>query len=241
MATAKEDGAVRHNPVTGVRYVPAHDAPPPRKLRPLTLAELDRFMKALPQEWTLFFVVLAHSGLRVSELLGLRWAGVHLADDPHLTITEQVYEGRRKGLKSANAYRRIPLSPDLARALGDWRSSADCADDEDPVFASSVGTPLSYSNVWNRVLDPARKAAGIDSREVGAFHAFRRTLASVVHQSGEKTDRQICDWLGHHDPKFTMKTYVGTIDEGVGDAAFLDKLIPVQVASDAANGAGEST
>lgn len=232
MATAKEDGAVRHNAVTGVRYVPSGDTAPPRTLRPLTLAELDRFMRALPREWTLFFGLLAHTGLRVGELLGLRWVAVHLADDPHLTITEQVYEGKRKSLKSANAYRRIPLSPDVARALVEWRTTSRFADDADPVFASTVGTPLSYSNVWNRVLDPARKVAGIPAGEVGAFHAFRRTLASVAHQSGLKTDRQICDWLGHHDPAFTVRTYVGTVDQGVGDAGFLDELIPVNIVAD---------
>jgi integrase len=86
---------------------------------------------------------------------------------------------------------------------------------------------MSYSNLWRRVLDPARKAANIPADEVGGFHAFRRTLASVLHDGGHKTSRQLCDWLGHHDPTFTLREYVGTMDAGVGDAAFLDELIPV--------------
>ncbi len=116
----------------------------------------------------------------------------------------------------------------MARALADWRQGTAFADAESPVFPSRVGTPLDYKALYNRALVPARKAAGIPADEVGAFHAFRRTLASVVHGSGAKSSRQLCDWLGHHDPAFTVREYVGTMDVGVGSADFLDELIPVR-------------
>jgi hypothetical protein len=95
------------------------------------------------------------------------------------------------------------------------------------LFPSKVGTPLSYASLYNRVWVPARKAAKIPAEEVGAFHAFRRTLGSLVHDGGHKTDRQLCDWLGHHDPAFTVREYVGTMDQGIGVADFLDELMPV--------------
>jgi len=75
---------------------------------------------------------------------------------------------------------------------------------------------------------PARDAAGIDSDAYGAFHRLRKTLASVIHESGEKSGRQLSDWLGHSDIAFTQQTYVSTLDSGLGDAEFLDELIPVQ-------------
>ncbi len=102
-------------------------------------------MRALPSEWTVFFILLAHTGLRVGEHLGLRWSSVHLGDDPHGVIAEQVYEGKRKNLKSPNAYRQIPLSPDVARVLVEWRTRTRFRGDTDPVFASAAGTPLGYS------------------------------------------------------------------------------------------------
>jgi hypothetical protein len=95
------------------------------------------------------------------------------------------------------------------------------------VFASQAGTPYSYSNLWNRVWQLARDAAGIPGEEVGAFHSFRRTLGSLIHDQGAKSDRQLSDWLGHHDPAFTVREYVGAMDDGLGDAEFLDELIPV--------------
>ena len=51
----------------------------------------------------------------------------------------------------------------------------------------------------------------------------------MIHASGEKTDRQLCDWLGHHDPAYSVRAYVGQMDEGLGAADFLDDLIPVEL------------
>ena len=121
-ATAKEDGVTRSNPVIGTRYVPAANVSLPRKRRPLTLAELDRFLRALPREWRLLFLLLAHTGVRIGELLGLTWSKVHLGDDPHLVVDGQMYRsGKRQGLKSRHSCRTIPLSPGMAQALQGWR------------------------------------------------------------------------------------------------------------------------
>jgi integrase len=89
------------------------------------------------------------------------------------------------------------------------------------------GTPLEYANLRRQVWLPARDAAGIDPDEYGAFHRLRHTLGSLVHERGVNTDRQLCDWLGHHDPAFTVREYVGQMDDGLGDAEFLDELIPI--------------
>jgi integrase len=227
-ATAKEDGTVRDNPVSGVRYVPSQGVRLPRKIEPLTLAEFDRLRAALSAEWRLFFVVLAHTGLRVSELLGRRWKDIDLRDDPSMVVHDQVYEGKRKGLKTDNARRRLPLSPALARALQEWRQRMEYPEDESPVFPSSVGTQLNYSNLWNRVWHPAKEAARISDEHYGAFHRLRKTLGSVIHESGQKSGRQLSDWLGHADIAFTQRVYVGQMDSGLGDAEFLDELIPVE-------------
>jgi integrase len=226
-ATAVEERKAMFNPVRGVRYVPARDVPLPKKKRPLTMAELAKVRKALEPEWRLLFALLAHTGIRIGELLGLRWGSIHLGDDPCIEIVEQVYAGERKGLKTGNAYRTLPLSAGMARALSDWRTRTEYPDDVSPVFATTAGTAYSYSNLWNRVWQPARDAAGIPGDEVGAFHAFRRTLGSLIHDQGAKTDRQLSDWLGHHDPAFTVREYVGKMDGGLGSAEFLDELVPV--------------
>jgi hypothetical protein len=44
-----------------------------------------------------------------------------------------------------------------------------------------------------------------------------------------RNPRQVQAWLGHSDPGFTLRTYVHLMDEGVGDAAFLDSAITLEV------------
>jgi hypothetical protein len=36
--------------------------------------------------------------------------------------------------------------------------------------------------------------------------------------------KQVAAWLGHADPAFTLRTYVHLMDNGVGDADFLDAI-----------------
>jgi hypothetical protein len=37
--------------------------------------------------------------------------------------------------------------------------------------------------------------------------------------------KQVQEWLGHADPGFTLRTYVHLLDEGLGDADFLDEAV----------------
>ena len=53
----------------------------------------------------------------------------------------------------------------------------------------------------------------------------------MLFESG-KNIRQVCDWLGHADPAFTLRTYVHLIDSGLGDAAFLDNVVRVAPTED---------
>ena len=88
------------------------------------------------------------------------------------------------------------------------------------MFASAVGTPLGYSNVYNRVLQPALKACGLDGQGI-AFHAFRKACGSMLCE-GREGPRQVQRWLGHSQLMTTMNIYVTDLDDGLGGADELD-------------------
>jgi len=73
------------------------------------------------------------------------------------------------------------------------------------------------------VLKPAKDAVRL---EWVGFHSFRHTCASLLFEAG-KDVKQVQEWLGHHDPGFTLKTYVHLMDEGLGGADFLDGAVKV--------------
>ncbi len=221
-ATAVEDGLLRSNPVQGIR-MPAQstsEEPEEEQTQALTRAELALVLAALPAEWRLFFEFLTHTGLRISEAIGLRWEHLDLGARPRVLVREQVYEGQRKKLKSRHGRRELPLSTGMATRLLAYRR--DCYRGErTPVFGTVTGTELSRPNVAGRVLKPAAEAVGLGWV---SFHTFRHTCASLLFDAG-KNVKQVQEWLGHADPAFTLRTYVHLLDEGLGDADFLDGAV----------------
>lgn len=221
-STAVEDGLLRSNPVRGVRI------PAPTKVemdddqaKALTRGELRRLLDALPDhDWRLFFEFLVHTGLRISEAVGLRWEHVDLGNRPRVLVREQFYEGNRSRLKSKRGRRDVPLSPGMAERLRTKKAVSHR--DDAPVFATMAGTELNRANVASRILKPAGKAAGVPW---ASFHTFRHTCASMLFEEGRNV-KQVAEWLGHADPAFTLRTYVHLLDDGVGNADFFDSAVP---------------
>lgn len=217
-ATACEDGDLVGNPTQGVRINARRDAQdePPEQAKAMTRAELAAVLDAVEDRWRLPFELLAHTGLRISELLGLDWEDLQFGERPRLTVRRQCYRGTLKSHPKTDAGRRsIPLSPGMARAL--WAARPPKA--TGPMFATRTGTRLQDRNL-RRVLDRASEKAGVPW--IG-FHTFRHTCASLLLDSG-KNIRQVAAWLGHEDPAFCLRVYTHLMDDGLGDAAFLDSL-----------------
>jgi integrase len=91
-ATAVEDGLLPANPIAGVRIpaTPSEDADE-GIAKALSRAELGLFLAALPRSRRLFFEFLTHSGLRISEAIGLTWEHVELGRRPRVLVREQLY------------------------------------------------------------------------------------------------------------------------------------------------------
>jgi integrase len=236
-ATAVDDGLLRSNPVQGIRIPAASgDEPVDDKPKALTRGDLRILLSAIPENWRLFFELLAHTGLRISEAIGLTWEHLELGGDhPRLLVREQVYRGKRRKLKSGTGRRDIPLSPGMASRLLARRRDQ-YKGPKSPVFASSVGTTLIRGKVAERVLNPSAIGVGMyeevptgegdktRKRPTVSFHTFRHTCASLLFAEGRNV-KQVQEWLGHADPAFTLRTYVHLMDDGVGDATFFDELV----------------
>jgi hypothetical protein len=142
---------------------------------------------------------------------------------------ERVTVGRVKVPKSRHSRRDIPLSPTLARRL--WRLQRA---PEQLLFATPTGERLRRANVYRRVLAPAAEAAGV---EWAAFHTFRHTCASLLFEAGRNI-KQVQAWLGHRSAAYTLATYVHLMDDGAGDADFLDGIVADALARAAREAAG---
>jgi integrase len=188
-----------------------------RERRFLTRAELGRLLDEIPPKWRPLFELLAATGLRISEAIGLRWSDLVLdGPAPHLQV-RAIVKGAAVAPKSRHGARLIPLTPELAATLRAHRPHN--AVEDAFVFPGRDGGASDQGSLRRRVLIPAAERAGLTG--VG-FHTLRHTCASMLIESGLSPLR-LQRWMGHHSPAFTLETYGHLIDGDLGPALDLRK------------------
>src|SRR5260370_21844409 len=133
-------------------------------------------------------------GLRMSEILALRWKRIDLLGAT-LEVAETYSSGEFGSPKTKSSRRMIPISSALRRVLEALCAQMNSQNPEDLVLQSTKGTPLSDKNLYNRELAPACDRIG---QPRISWHSFRHTHATLLHDNGEslKTAQAL---LGHSD------------------------------------------
>ena len=141
------------------------------------------------------------SGLRRSELLGLRWRDVDWqAQRIRVRNAYVLGEHSREGKSDRSTRRSVPMADRLASELRRWSHRTVFDADDDLVFAHPLtGTPLDGTKVSKR-FKAACRAAGV---RVVRFHDLRHTFATRLAASGQPL-RTIQEFLGHADAKTTQ-------------------------------------
>jgi integrase len=228
LATAVEEGLITGNPARDVRLPSGRDAlhrfdeddgddddPAPGRARALTEEQLEAFLLVVDTRWRVLFELLAVTGLRISEALGLRWKDVRLDGNRAAVIVRRGFVNGTFGPpKSKHGRREVPIGFDLVRDLRARRAGSEWPEADDLVFPSLRGSPMDSRNLRHRVLAPAAKEAGVPW---AGFHAFRHHCASMLIADGRNVV-QVSRWLGHHSPSFTLDVYAHLMDDGVGEA-----------------------
>jgi integrase len=127
------------------------------------------------------FLTAIFSGLRASELRGLRWIDVDLKRN-EIHVRQRADRFHVIGPpKSAAGERTIPIAPMLANTLREWKLV--CPKGElNLVFPNSIGNVEALNNIVHRGLIPAQLAAGLTTPNGKAkypgMHALRHFYAS---------------------------------------------------------------
>jgi len=149
------------------------DIPSPGEIRAI-IAHLDG-------RWRPLLLTAIFTGLRASELRGLRWADVDLKrKEIHVRQRADCFS-EIGPTKSAAGERTIPIAPMLANTLREWKLA--CPKGElGLVFPNGAGRIENHSNITRRGLQPVQIAAGVTAGGDGAkypgLHAFRHFYAS---------------------------------------------------------------
>jgi integrase len=122
--------------------------------------------------------VAAYAGLRLGELLALRWRDVDFAGSV-LTVARAMSAGVESSTKSGRV-RRVPLAGQAAGALERVSRREHFTGPEDLVFCNALGRPLDDSALRRRYRH-AQAAAGVRPLR---FHDLRHTFGSLLAVRG---------------------------------------------------------
>ena len=177
--------------------------------------EVRAIIAHLEGRWGPMLLTAIFTGLRASELRGLRWADVDLKRG-ELHVRQRADRFNVIGRpKSEAGDRTIPLLPMVVNALREWKLA--CPKGElDLAFPNGRGQVENTSNIVQRVLHPIQIAAGITDKRGRAkytgLHALRHFYASWC--INRKTDgglelplKVVQTRLGHASIQMTADRY----------------------------------
>jgi integrase len=196
----------------------AADADPPRAQRPQLRAwnaeQLSAFLDhSRADRLSALWQLLATTGLRRAEALGLRWADVDL-DEARLSVRQTLaYVGTTATIsepKTGSSRRLVTLAPETVDALRTHKARQ--AEDRlaigpgyatlDLVFAHVDGTPLNPATVSRR-FDTLVKEARLPKI---TLHGLRHTFATLALLDGIPS-KVVAEVLGHSSTRVTEDTY----------------------------------
>ncbi|HMS24199.1 MAG TPA: site-specific integrase [Acidimicrobiia bacterium] len=224
LADAKDEGLIRNNP--------AERAKPPllrtslkKDMNVWDAKTLGQFLEYTSDErlgpaWH----VLAMTGIRRGELLGLRWNDI---DSEHkriiirhtlVSVSYQIIESTPKNHQT----RIIDIDDSTIQILRKQQESqnfdrsnwASIYADSDLVFSRENGTPI-HPDSLSQSFERAIKRAGAPRIRL---HDLRHTHATLAMQAGVPI-KVISERLGHESPSFTMKQYAHVLPTMQAEAA----------------------
>lgn len=149
--------------------------------RILTLEEFFALVKLLHEPYRTTVIVAQCTGLRVSEILALRWSRIDF-ESLTMVVKQAVVNGRVKGLKTDYSEDELPLDPAFATILLRWK--AQCPFSEgDWVFPSPVTSRCYHASpIQQDYIRTAGVKAGLGDG-IG-WHTFRHTYRAWLDATG---------------------------------------------------------
>ena len=167
----------------------------------LEAEDVQLVLDAADSQWRLVIKMAIYTGLRESELMGLKWSDIDLqAGDVQVSRSYRL--GQFDDTKTKSSWRRVPIPGSLLTELKTW-SNACPKGEHDLVFPNGSGNPENPSNLLNRGFYPALRRAGV--RRI-RFHDLRHTYASQLIENGE-SPKVVQSLLGHASIQVTFDTY----------------------------------
>jgi integrase len=173
-----------------------------------TAEQVTAMLKASSGWHQVLCALLAGTGLRIGEALGLE-IGKHISEDCRvITIKQSVWYGTVQDPKTLNAVREVDVAPALAAFLRKFIGGRTSGF----LFKGSRGrAKVSQSSILKRHLHPLLRVIGCKQ---SGFHAFRRFRVTYLRRN-RVPENVLQYWIGHAN-----KTVTDGYDKVKEDAEF---------------------
>jgi integrase len=185
----------------------------------VTPEQVFAILQELPMLERVLTLLVAATGLRLSEALGLQWQDVDWQNS-QINI-RRTYKAKHgiDGTKNIQSKAPVPMHPLLAEVLGGWRRESPYAKDSDwlfPSFKLNGEKPRTGNMLAEDHLRPAALKVGVNGVEVSTrrfgFHTLRHSLSTYLVKS--KVDPKVVQaMLRHKDFATTIDVYTHTFSD----------------------------
>jgi len=194
------------NPITLVRQ----SAKRTRVPDVLTAEEIGKLLGELGDPWRTAVYVAVTTGLRVSELLALKWTDMDFAAG-EIHLSRGIVRQHVGQMKTEASRKPVPLDSGLADVLLNWRGRWPYNKDADYIFASpdkNGSQPYWPTAGMEDHVRPAAIRAGIGKRL--GWHTLRHTYGTLVKSQGADvaTTQAL---MRHANASITMDRYVQAV------------------------------
>lgn len=167
---------------------------------PFTLDEVWRFINTVRADFKNYYTVRFFTGLRTSEIDGLKWKNVDL-NRREIFVREALVEGRVNGTKTRTSNRVVNMSQVVFDALTEQYSKT--RKHSEYVFCNRKGEPLDFRNVNRRIWAPTLLWMGLPHRRA---YQTRHTAATLWLAAGENPE-WIARQMGHANTEMLFRVY----------------------------------
>ena len=179
------------------------------KPRILALEEFRSLLPHIREPYQTMVLVAGCLGLRVSEIMALRWGDFDF-EKFTLLVQRSIVDGRVGDVKTEYSRDEVPLDPLLAGSLLRYRDRC-YPTSEGWLFANpSTGWPFYQGEIQKKHIRKAAVAAGISGR-VG-WHTFRHSYRSWLDAGGAPMTVQK-ELMRHASIQTTMNVYGAAMSE----------------------------
>lgn len=225
MKYAKLCGFIQHNPCKDITFTKTAR----KDMKVYSLKETKQLLAAInekaPTEYKLLFNLLAYSGMRKGEALGLEYKDIDF-DRSVLSIrrTSNYHQGigtYTDTPKTKSSIRDLQIAPSLVKMIQELHAeqkelAKQCGDqwvDSDRLFVNWCGEPL-HPNIPYKWLQRFCEAEKIPFK---GLHSFRHFTATHALANGIDV-KKVSDMLGHSQTSTTMNTYIHSVQQANEDA-----------------------